>query len=213
MADDEARLLPVGEARVRRRLRDIANKDAPKSFVTFDKDTFGKGQTKAAVRQFERTNPTVPRRFTAYIGTKVRGQVQNAAAAELNYHPAKKHLEIKEVYPLQMDKKTFGLDPYQMLHKEAANKMLPKDTVKGAVTKAAKSFSSAETLSGERVTGLRQTSRRALLDAGREVPKEQMFQKFNLAGIRKRLGRLGKVGKVLGLGAAAFQAYEGLKDQ
>lgn len=206
MSDDEGRMLPPAEARVRRRIASIAKKDTPKPFLVFDKSKPSFASS-TVLRRREKIDPDHYRRYGAFMGTKVRGQVENAAAAEFLYYPKSKKIYVNEVYPLQQGKKQFGLDSMSELHKEAANKLLPRATVKNVVTKAAVSFPKAETLIGERVTG---THVQPQYKTGSVINN---LQKFNLAGIRKRMSKAGKVGKAFGLGLAAYDVLKNLNKE
>jgi len=224
MAEDEGRMLPPKEARVRRRIASIAKKDAPKPFLFLDKYR-SRGDARAT-RRFDKQNPQVSRRFSGYGGTKVRGEPHNVVGIEARYHPETKRLKIQEVFPMKVEGKNieFGSD-FAELHKQVGNKVLSPPTVKGFVEKAANMFPKAKELIGNRVTGVHGRAANKILDAARKTGSLDLMEKaadkadllktqnFNLEGVRKRVGRLGKVGKVLGLGLAAYDVVRNLNKE
>lgn len=185
---DEAKLLSPQEARLKRKVREISQKETPKTFVTIkrqsDEDHF---------------NKTKPRRYSATVGTKVRGEHISKAGVTLKYDPLSKEIKVGEIYPIRIQKKTVEdpFKPFREQHPEVRNTVLPRAAVKRAVERTAMAFPKAEKLIGDRMTGIR--------------TKEGIdtLQKFNLRAVRKRLAKAGKLGKALGLGLAAYEAYKG----
>jgi len=219
MADDEGRMLGSAEARVRRRIASIAKKDAPKPFLTMERDiSYGgvKRADKNIRRSFDKQNPEKGRRYSGIGGTKIRGKIENSVGIEARYKPHKSLVKVLEVYPLASKGKGVPFDAMPEQHKVFANKMLDKPLVKGFVKKASKMFHKATDLVGSRDTGARadaanrliataqKTGNLDLMSAAADRADKMKMQHFSLSGVRNRMSKLGKAGKVLGLGLAAY---------
>lgn len=225
MAEDEGRMLGSEEARVRRRLASISKKDTPKPFLFMERDPFGLVHDKKDRRSFDKKNPDLSRRFSGFAGTKVRGVVENAVGIEARYTPAQKRIKVLEAYPIQSKGKNVDWSQLESQHKELSNKMLPKPLVKKFVTKAAKMFGGADELVGARYTGVRakaadlhiakaeKTGNFDMMERAADKAGEMRTQRFDLKGIRKRIGKLGKIGKVAGLGLAAYDVMKNLRKE
>ena len=217
MADDEGRMLDPAEARVRRRIASITRKDIPKPFLAISRDVDQTKETRKQTRDFDKANPTRTRRYSGTAGIKVRGEPQNVVGIELRYRPSTKTLKVPEVYPLKQGPKTFGFEktlPEQ--HQEIGGKMLPIPVVKDLVKKAAVSFPKADELTGSRITGAHKQAAEKAVATGMPNLIEEVgskMQKFNLEGVRRRLGKLGKAGKVLGLGLATYDVLRNLNKE
>ena len=194
---DEGRMLAPAEARVRRKVREIAKKDEPKSFIKFQSSHEGLSKSE---RKRLKDIPSHNRRFKGIVGTKVGGKTQTAAGVVFTYKPAYKEIHVNDMFPIQVGKKQFsGVELHNEIHDDVRHKILPPAKVKDLITKTSKMFPKAETLQGSRITGLR----------GPKTTPEGDFtiagtQTFNLEAIRKRLARSGKYGKIAasGLGVA-----------
>jgi hypothetical protein len=181
-----------------------------------ERESYPPGKNKKLNRSFDKANPDIGRRYAGTGGTKIRGKIENAVGIEARYKPNQQLMKVLEVYPLQSKGKTIEYSNLQSQHKDLANKMLDKPLVKGFVTKTAKMFQKANDLIGERHTGARAAAGARIISAAQktgnldrmaeaaEKAEKMSVQHFSLSGVRNRMSKLGKAGKVLGLGLAAY---------
>jgi hypothetical protein len=205
MAEDEGRLVPSKEARTRKAIRKVKFGDQPKTKIQIEplvKSTYKSPYERAYVATIE-------------AGTR-RNPSQSVAKADFVYRPQNKDIKVNTIFPQKQGSTTFdtSTSSFQAAHRQAANKVLSTSATKDLITKTARMFPNALVLEGDRSTGLRKIAQaKQMSKIGHRGIKQSVTQRFNLEGLRKRAGRLGKAGKVLGLGLAAYDVVRNLNKE